>query len=139
MKLINAKQIKIVHTAISALGLTDEIYRDMLHGHYQVQSCKSLTYAQASDLIDHFKTLGFKVVVRDRRSRRRASGGNIHYLPSREQFALIDKLKAQIKWQLTDGFERWLVKYVRTDRVRTADQARRCIEGLKKMLEHQRG
>lgn len=128
----------MIHVAVGQLGLSDDTYRDILHGHYKAESCKDLTYAQASALIDHFKTLGFKIksVGRDRRSRRNTAR-NVTFLPSREQFALIDQLKVQIKWHLSDGYERWLAKYIHTTHVRTADQARRCIEGLKGMLDNQ--
>jgi hypothetical protein len=136
-KSINPTQIKIIHTAVSKLGLSDQIYRDILHGHYKAESCKDLSYAQASALIDHFKTLGFRIksVGRDRRSRRNTAR-NVTFLPSREQFALIDQLKVQIKWQLTDGFQRWLAKYLKISRITTSAQAQRCIEGLKGMIKN---
>lgn len=137
---IAANQIKILHTAISQLGLSDDTYRDILHGHYGVDSCKSLTYTQASQLIDHFKTLGFRIksVGRDRRSRRStARAANVVALPSREQYALIDQLKVQIKWQYQDGFKRWLAKYLKVSRIATSAQAQRAIEGLKGMIKNQ--
>jgi len=50
--------------------------------------------------------------------------------------ARIDALGAQVAWKYADGFQRWLAKYVKTDKIRTSAQASRCIEGLKGMLKN---
>ena len=137
MRRIDPVQIKMIHVAVGQLGLSDDTYRDILHGHYKAESCKDLSYTQASALIDHFKTLGFRIKTVGRAPRaRRTSAANVAYLPSREQLDLIDNLKVQIKWQLQDGFQRWLTKYIKTDRVRTSAQAQRAIEGLKGMIKN---
>ena len=137
-KSIEPVQVRMIHVAVGQLGLSDQIYRDILHGHFKAESCKDLSYAQASDLIDHFKTLGFRIktVGRDRRSRRNTAL-NVVSIPSRDQLDLIDNLKVQITWKFADGFTRWLTKYIKTDRVRTSAQAQRAIEGLKGMIKNQ--
>jgi len=135
---IEPVQIRMIHVAVGQLGLSDDTYRDILHGHYKAESCKDLTYAQASALIDHFKTLGFRIKTVGRAPRaRRTSAANVAYLPSREQLDLIDNLKVQIKWQLQDGYQRWLAKYLKISRITTSAQAQRAIEGLKGMLTNQ--
>ena len=141
MRLIEPVQIRMIHVAVGQLGLSDDIYRDILHGHFKVASSKDLTYAQASALIDHFKKLGFKIVGRDRRSRRnparRNPARNVTFLPSSMQLDMIDTLATQVAWKYADGFTRWLAKYIKTDKIRTSAQAQRAIEGLKGMLKNQ--
>ena len=53
------------------------------------------------------------------------------------QLDMIDGLKAEIKWQYADGYERWLAKYLKISRIATSAQAQRAIEGLKGMLANQ--
>ena len=53
-KVIN-RQIKKIHTLVSALGWKNEWYRDNLHGYFNVESSKDLTYHQASGYIDILK------------------------------------------------------------------------------------
>jgi len=60
--MISKIQIKIIKIAQKQLGLTDEKYREILSDRYWKHSCTELTYAEASDLIDYFKTLGFEVM-----------------------------------------------------------------------------
>ncbi|MFA5754261.1 MAG: phage protein GemA/Gp16 family protein [Patescibacteria group bacterium] len=141
MRRIDPKQIQLIHIAKEQRGLSDVEYRDLIAGQTKGQktSSKDLTYIEADAVINYFvKTLGFKIVGRDRRSRRKyAHAANVVAMPSRDQLDLIDNLKVQIKWQLQDGFQRWLAKYIKTDRVRTAAQAQRAIEGLKGMIKNQ--
>lgn len=140
MKKIEPKQVQLIHIAQNQCGVPDEQYREIIAGRTggKKTSCTDLTYAEADAVISYFvKTLGFKIKSVGRPRARRRATGNIAYLPSREQLDLIDSLKVQIKWNLMDGFMRWLAKYIHTDRVRTADQARRAIEGLKGMMKNQ--
>jgi hypothetical protein len=59
--MISKIQIKLIKIGQKQIGLSDEQYRDMLSDRYWKHSCTELTYKEASDLIDHFKTLGFAV------------------------------------------------------------------------------
>lgn len=138
MKKIDPVQIKMIHVAVGQLGLSDDTYRDILHGHYKAESCKDLSYSQASALIDHFKTLGFRIKSVGRAPRaRRSSARNVTFLPSPVQLQLLNDLAAQVTWKFDDGFTRWLTKYIKTDKVRTSAQAQRAIEGLKGLLMNQ--
>jgi hypothetical protein len=143
MKMIEPKQKQLIHIAQSQCKLSDVEYRDIIAGQTKGKktSSKDLTYFEADAVINYFvKTLGFKIVGRDRRSRRsparRSSARNVTFLPSTDQLNMIDTLKVQIQWQLADGFQRWLAKYIKTDRVRTSAQAQRAIEGLKGMIKN---
>lgn len=146
---IDSKQIKIIHTAVSKLNLSDDEYRDILQGHFKAPSCTDLTYIQASNLIDYFKTLGFKIPKRKKYTRgtqafqdfrsmpMKERPPNVVVMPSREQLDMIDALAAQITWKFEDGFHRWIKKFYKIDRITKDWEASTVIEGLKKMLEHQ--
>lgn len=88
-KPIDKTQIKLIHIAKSKLGISDEEYRTMLSDRYWVNTSKELNYEDASDLIDHFKTLGFTIV-----SSRGHSGGSPVYHKEYEQS--IEGLKKEI-------------------------------------------
>lgn len=137
---IDPRQIKMIHCAIARLGLSDDDYRTILDGQYQKESCKALTYAEASHLIDYFKSLGFVIPPRKRYttgSRRGPLPGNVVAMPSREQLDMIDALALKVTWKFADGFFRWMKKYMKIDRVITAKQAEAVIEGLKGLLKNQ--
>lgn len=57
--MLTNNQIKIVHSAISKLGLKDFEYRDIL-SNFNVQSSKDLSYEQFKELMKIFERLGFK-------------------------------------------------------------------------------
>ncbi|MFA6290210.1 MAG: regulatory protein GemA [Victivallales bacterium] len=146
--MIDPKQIKIIHTAISKLDLSDDEYRDILLGHFKASSCTDLTYIQASNLIDYFKTLGFKIprrkkytkgtsALQDHYPLRRDMPPNVFVLPTRDQLKMIDALAGQITWKFEDGFQRWMKKFYKIDRITKDWEASTVIEGLKKLLEHQ--
>ena len=50
-----------IHIAKKQLGLSDDVYRDILWIRYKKDSSAKLSSAQGRDLVEHFKTLGFKV------------------------------------------------------------------------------
>lgn len=64
---------------------------------------------------------------------------NVFVLPSRDQLDMIEALVKKITWRFDDGYDRWRQKYIKTDRIKTADQASDTIEGLKGLLAHQEG
>lgn len=55
--MITTKQISIIHALTHKLGMEDAAYRQMLKDNFRVDSCKSLTFAQAKILIDKLKSL----------------------------------------------------------------------------------
>ena len=155
MKMIEPKQIQLIHIAKSQLGLSEDDYRDIIRAQTKGKknSSKALTYFEADGLIAYFKTLGFKIqsnyirtsgaAKRSRRQpandRRRArqTPANVVAIASRDQMELIDALVQKIHWRVEDGFQRWLTRYMKIEKVKTAAQASRTIEGLKGMLRSQ--
>lgn len=145
MKPIDATQIKIIHIAVAQLGLSDDDYRLILAAQCGGKSSsKDLTYKEAHGLIEYFKTLGFRVKSNRRRCslcRPRISRGpvphNVILLLSPEQLAMINSLRAEIRWRYMDGYERWLKKYMKLSTIRTSLEASRVIEGLKGLLRSQ--
>lgn len=149
MRMIEPIQIQLIHVAKSRLGLDDDAYRAILWGDFGAESSKTLTYRQAHDLIERFKTMGFSIKRKYRtpdrghfrrsRVRRSKLPANVLFMISIDQAEMIETLAGKIAWRFEDGYQRWLKKFFRIDRVKTADQASDVIEGLKKLLQHQPG
>lgn len=70
---------------------------------------------------------------------RKERPSNVFVLPSREQLDMIDALAGQVKWRVEDGFNHWVKKYYKIDRIKSEMEASDVIEGLKKLLDHQIG
>jgi phage gp16-like protein len=155
MRMIEPIQIRLIHIAKAQLGLSEDEYRQSIGAqtHAKKWSSKELTYFEADGLINYFKKLGFKIQgnyiktggaarrarfqpANDRRIARKA-GANLVVLASRDQMDMIEALRGRIAWRFEDGFQRWLTKYMRIERIVTAEQASKTIEGLKKLLAHQ--
>jgi phage gp16-like protein len=143
---IDATQIKIIHIAKTQLGLSDDNYRLILAAQCQGKSSpsrqgktssKDLTYREAHGLIEYFKTLGFRVKPVNAKPRRAPAPANVAFIATPEQIRMIDALRGEVKWRYSDGYERWLSKYLKVDRVRTNLQAIRAIEGLKGLIKTQ--
>jgi len=49
-----------IHIAKKELGLTDEAYRDIMRAQFRKESAAKLTPGQACQLINHFRSLGWK-------------------------------------------------------------------------------
>ena len=147
VKMIEPLQIKMIHTAVAGIGLSDDDYRLILQGHFKTSSCKQLTYVEASRLIDYFKTLGFKIPKRKkytegtqhRQVSRKRLPSNVILLPTRDQLDMIDALANKITWRVDGGFRLWMKKYIKIDRIKTSCEAMDVIEGLKGLLAHQAG
>lgn len=149
VQMIEPLQVTMIHTAVSKLCISDDDYRAILSGHYKAASCKELTYIQASRLIDYFKSLGFKIPRRKKYTKgtpsradfrsipRKERPTNVVLMPSREQLDMIDALAGKVAWKVADGYERWLKKYIKINRVKTSQEASDAIEGLKGLLCHQ--
>ncbi|MHB8772980.1 MAG: phage protein GemA/Gp16 family protein [Syntrophales bacterium] len=136
MKMIEPIQIQLIHIATNG----------------RKSSSKELTYFEADGLINYFKTLGFKIqsnYIKTSGAARRArwgyansaraakkAAGNVVSLPSPGQMEMIAALRAKIPWRVEDGYRRWMEKYMRIERISTAAQAERVIEGLKGLLKH---
>jgi len=148
---ITAKQIKIVKMACRDMGLEDAAYRDMLQAQFGVDSCTRLTCDQANALIDDLQKKGFdfrpvkagRQARPPRKSQSRPAGtprqkGNMVALASPQEIEKINAVAALIPWRFEDGLQRFLAARVglRDGRVRTAGDAYKAIESLKKMFEN---
>lgn len=134
------KQRQLIKIAQKNLGLDDQIYREMLQAHFGVDSCTRLSRPQADRLIAMFKQRGFRVKKKisenpPRRRPRRA--GNVVRLASAREQGKIAALRELIHWRIRDGFTAWLGARFSIERVRTAQDAWRVIEGLKNLFENQ--
>ena len=138
-KEISNKTKALVHIAKAELGLADTIYRDILHVRYHAESCKKLTPFQADDLMKYFRSLGFrkkrtKCNLCTPRVKRPKPPENVFYLVSEEQLAKIQHLKEDIKWRHPDGFNLWMRKYFKIERIRLSIEGSVIIEALKHMV-----
>lgn len=84
VRMIEPLQVKMIHTAVAALRLSDEDYRTILLGHYKKKSCKELTYFEASRLIDYFKSLGFIIPRRKKYTAGTSSRQDFRNIPRKE-------------------------------------------------------
>lgn len=155
MKPIARKQIQIIKIAQKELGIDDDTYREMLHSQFKVKSCTRLNYFQADGMIALLKEKGFKIKPAKKSAGRKACGrlkdrdtgkrnasrprrkGNMVRLASQAELQKIEVLSWLVHWRVKDGFTRWMSKRFSIERVRTAQEAYRIIEGLKKMFENQ--
>jgi len=153
---IEPKQIQLLHIQKALLGLSEDEYRAAIMGRTKGKKSSStaMTYFEADALITHFSKLGAKIesnyirtsgaARRDRwrqaKDRRRSGPkpANVVCLASPDQLEMVDVLVKKIAWQFADGYERWRRRYMKIDRIVTAEQASDVIEGLKGLLDHQR-
>lgn len=133
MSTITKQQIQLIHIAKQRLGLDDDLYRDMLFNLFRVRSSKNLTYRQASELLDHFKSRGFVF-----QSKKRAPAGNIIHLTSPKERNLISVLSHRYIWRCKNGFNLWLRAqqekgYIKSVALNESSDAHWVIEKLKQM------
>lgn len=137
MKII-PKQIQLIKIAQKDLGLSDEEYRALLLERYDscfVGSCTELSFEEASDLIDYFKTKGFK--VKKKRQPRKPPNMTTALFPGHPMFKKIEHLKADITWRYLDGFKRLAMKVIKKERPATTKEAAKLIEALKGIKANQ--
>ena len=145
VRMIEPVQVKMIHTAIAKLGLSDDDYRTILQGRFKKKSSTALTYTEAHNLIEYFKALGFKITRRtkergySRRVRRLHLKDKVVFLPTIQQMNLIEILVKKVDWLYEDGYERWRKKYMKIGRITTTEEASTVIEGLKGLIAHQKG
>ncbi|GER92670.1 DUF1018 domain-containing protein [hot springs metagenome] len=139
LNVIDNKQKQLIHICKAQLiekgELSEESYRDMMERHYGVRSCVYLTYNQAEAFINDMIRLGAE--IKRKRRPRRPQAPNITAIVSPQELAKIEHLKADIKWRFHDGYDRWLKKYLKKDRITTSREASKVIEALKGMLARQ--
>jgi len=147
MQKIDAKQKQLIHIAQAQLGLDDESYRAIIAGRTEGKktSSRDLTYDEATAVIDYMVKQGFKIkekfTGRERDTKRRWRSGkrpaNVYCLASHDQLKMINALAGQIQWRAENGFQRWMKKYIKIDRITTDLEASDVIEGLKGLLDNQ--
>lgn len=148
--MINATQKKLIHIAKAQLKLSDADYRALLVQFSPTSwdmpadkpSCVHMTYEEASNLIKHFKTLGFKIMAKRTPSRRGTinhAPTNITSLPSPQQLAKIQHLRADVRWFVPEGYHLWMRKFLKKDRITTSKEASNIIQALRGMLARQEG
>ena len=54
------REIQLIHVARQKIGMDEDTYRALLHDRFSVSSSKDMDWKQRRELLDHFKTLGFK-------------------------------------------------------------------------------
>ena len=134
---ITKSQIKAIHVALAHHGIPDKEYRERLHTDFGAKSCKDLTRRQASELL---RRLGLPLkrppgagtprAPRPRKARAPTQPG-VTRLPSPLQRRLIDQIAGEIRWRVPNGYALWLKGNMGLERISTAAQAARVIEGLK--------
>lgn len=144
---IDPKQIQLIHIAQAQLGLDDDAYRAIIAGRTdgKKSSSRDLTYDEADAVITYMVRQGFKIkekfVQGERAAKRRWRSGkrpaNVVCLASHDQLNMINTLAGKIHWRVENGFQRWMKKYIKIDRITTDDEASAVIEGLKGMLDNQ--
>lgn len=133
-KFITTAQIKAIHVVLARRGIDEEEYRGMLRTGWGVETCKALTRRQASELL---RRLGARLRNPPRSKRPRPAAPRqkppkgVTRLVSPVQRKLIDDLAREIAWREPGGYAGWLKKNQGLERVATASQAARVIEGLK--------
>lgn len=136
---ITKKQTQLLHIGKTFLGLPDSQYRLML-SEYWVKSSVDLTYQEASELLNKMVKMGFKIITKryERRAKSREHRAeNIIQMVSPQQLAKIEHLRADVRWYVHDGYQRWLRKWLKKEKIQTGKDAFRVIEGLKGMLSRQ--
>ena len=130
---ITRAQVRAIHVAIARQGIENEDYRARLRAGWGVTTSKALTRRQASQLL-HELQVPMPAITRKEhpprpRQRRRGPVGAVRMI-SPAQRALIEELAAEIDWLEPDGYRRWLRSNMGLERVASAEQAARVIQGL---------
>ena len=141
-------QLAKIHIAKKDLGLSDDIYREILSGRFNVASARDLTDRQANELLSYFRSLGWRAKPpktggrktedgrrkADDRGRRAEGGGRPKNMGSAGRGPLLEKIEAQLSaarrpWAYADGIARRVCK---VDRVAwcTPQQLRKIVAAL---------
>jgi hypothetical protein len=137
------KQRQLLAMARQQLDIEDGDYRALMEEFYGVDSSTRLTFGDAEAFIDYFITKGFVLKTAKRRyvpgpgrKKSRRNAPNVVHMAGVDELAKIDALAGLISWKYEDGPTRWMKKFLKIERVKTARDAFRVIEGLKKMFEN---
>jgi len=144
---LTAKQIKAIKAGFRFLDLEDSDRSAYLRS-YPILACvdkqsagspatstKHLSRSQARNLITLLQQRGFPI-GRPYSGSPVDRGNMAHTLPTPAQTAIIKRLREEITWKYEDGFDRWLHARMRMQRIKSAADADRVIEGLKGLKQH---
>lgn len=132
-KMADKKQIQLIHVAKTQLALDDETYRETLEYRYNVTSAKDLTYNQASNFIGFLSEKGFKFKKKTKPLKAKKAD-NVIELATPAQHKLIEVLKNNIVWKVENGYELYIQKRLKINKVITKADAFKVINALKGML-----
>ena len=132
-KMADKKQLQLIHIAKQQLGLDEDMYRETLEYRYNVSSSKDLTYNQASNFIGFLSEKGFKFKKKTK-SLKAKKADNIIELATPAQHRLIEVLKNNIVWKYDNGYELYIQKRLKINKVITKADAFKVINALKGML-----
>lgn len=139
------KQRQLIGIGCTKLGIDRALKEEVLMKRYGKSHTTEISKAQADDFLSELRSRGFATMsnttAKARRIRRpEKSRGpkakNVVAIASAGQIDKINALSALIEWKYADGLSLWMKKRIGVDRVRTANDAWRVIEGLKKMFEN---
>ena len=132
-KMVDKKQIQLIHIAKQQLALDDETYRETLEYRYNVTSAKDLTYNQASNFIGFLHEKGFKFKKKTKPLKAKKAD-NIIELATPAQHKLIEVLKNNIVWKVENGYELYIQKRLKINKVITKQDAFKVINALKALI-----
>jgi phage gp16-like protein len=76
------REIQLIHVARQKVSMDEDTYRALLHDRFGVASSKDMDWKQRKELLDHFKTLGFKSTASQRPA------------PAKDKVAQVGKIRA---------------------------------------------
>lgn len=132
---LKAREIQLIHVARQKVGMDEATYRALLHDRFGLASSTAMDWKQRKQLLDHFKTLGFKAVPSKKRPQSRPLAGDPQSTKIRELWLTLhtngkvrnpdeSALAAFVKRQTKVDALQWL----------NSAQASKVIEELKKWL-----
>lgn len=132
---LKRREIQLIHVARQKVGMDEDTYRALLHDRFGLSSSTDMDWRQRKQLLDHFKTLGFKVVPSKKRPQSRPLADDLQSTKIRELWLTLhtngkvrnpdeSALAAFVKRQTKVDALQWL----------TTKQASAVIEELKKWL-----
>lgn len=140
---ITPSQIKLLHIAPKQLGMDDDEFKGLLNELTGKDSRKDLTARQAGRVIDllinryGFVIRGAKKRTEPHRRSIPRKTPKVVCMATSEELDKIEALIPLVEWRSENGYQSWLEKRMGIARVKTAEEAYKTIEGLKKMFEGQ--
>lgn len=131
MTTVSASQLKVIHVAKRHLGLSDDLYRDILRRETGVDSARDLDPAGFDRVMARFRDLGFVSTGRKRYY------GDRPGMASARQVTLIRALWREYVDGATDdvALDHWIKRTFHVDSLRfvNAETAHKVVGALKQM------